>query len=236
MIKPSDLLLGISLGLIAGYVDTAGFVALFGLFTAHVTGNFVLIGTEIARPSGAHVLLLKFLAIPAFAAGVVLARLFDVRCAHRGTNPARPLLLMELLLLVGFMLAGLVAGPVMDAQAPLVLICGMLGAAGMGVHNAAGKLQFARIAPTTVMTGNVTQLLVDMTDIVTGHANDAVRARFVKFLWPVLAFAVGCIAGGTAYVWFGFWCMLPMLLLLAWLAVLDWPLPAPAAGPVAKPA
>ena len=36
------------LAAIAGYVDTLSFVALFGLFTAHVTGNFVLIGAETA--------------------------------------------------------------------------------------------------------------------------------------------------------------------------------------------
>lgn len=229
MMKPSDLFLGVSLGLVAGYVDTAGFVALFGLFTAHVTGNFVLIGTEIARHTGGHVLLLKFLAIPAFAAGVVAARLLDFRCARLAHNPARPLLLMQLVLLTGFMVAGLAASPIDDARAPLVLLCGMLGAAGMGVHNAAGKLEFARLAPTTVMTGNVTGILIDATDMATGRATGAVRERFVKFFWPVLAFAIGCVAGGTAYVWIGFWCLLPALLLLAWLAVLDWPAPAPVA-------
>lgn len=230
MMKPSDLLLGVSLGLIAGYVDTAGFVALFGLFTAHVTGNFVLIGTELARPSAGHVLLLKLLAIPAFAAGVIVARLLDFRCARLQHNPARPLLLMQLVLLTGFMVAGLAAAPDLDAQAPLVLVAGMLGAAGMGVQNAAGKLEFARLAPTTVMTGNVTGILIDATDMATGRATPAVRERFAKFFWPVLAFAIGCIAGGSAYMWFGFWCLVPALALLAWLAVLDWPVPVPAAA------
>ncbi len=30
-----------------GYVDTAGFLALQGLFTAHVTGNFVTLGAAV---------------------------------------------------------------------------------------------------------------------------------------------------------------------------------------------
>jgi len=34
----------------AGYVDTAGFLALHGLFTAHVTGNFVTLGAALVMP------------------------------------------------------------------------------------------------------------------------------------------------------------------------------------------
>src|ERR1700733_15899285 len=35
------------LSLNAGFVDTAGFLALQGLFTAHVTGNFVTLGASL---------------------------------------------------------------------------------------------------------------------------------------------------------------------------------------------
>ena len=55
----------------AGFVDTVGFVALFGVFTAHVTGNFVLLGAQLARPGqGAAI---KLLAFPAFIVAVAAA-------------------------------------------------------------------------------------------------------------------------------------------------------------------
>src|SRR3954463_1939312 len=56
------------LSFIAGYVDTAVFIGLFGLFTAHVTGNFVLIGSQLVHRTGE--VWPKLLAFPAFILGV----------------------------------------------------------------------------------------------------------------------------------------------------------------------
>ena len=70
-----DSALPIGLSFVAGYVDTVGFIALFGLFTAHVTGNFVLIGSELARSSSN--VLLKLLVFPAFIVAVAFARILE---------------------------------------------------------------------------------------------------------------------------------------------------------------
>lgn len=60
------------LGFNAGYVDTAGFLALGGLFTAHVTGNFVTLGAALIQGNSGAVS--KLLALPMFCLAVMLAR------------------------------------------------------------------------------------------------------------------------------------------------------------------
>jgi len=79
----------------------------------------------------------------------------------------------------------------------------------MGVQNASGRLVLSTLTPTTVMTGNATQLVIDVVDMLRGAADDATRQRSIKFVGPVIAFGVGCIAGAFAYVAAGF----PALLL-----------------------
>jgi len=47
-----------------GFVDTAGFLGLAGLFTAHVTGNFVTLGAALVL--GSHGIIGKNPALPEF--------------------------------------------------------------------------------------------------------------------------------------------------------------------------
>src|SRR3974390_3921340 len=44
---PVPLLMPVLLSLVAGYVDSYTYLALFGLFAAQVTGSFVIAGAEV---------------------------------------------------------------------------------------------------------------------------------------------------------------------------------------------
>jgi uncharacterized membrane protein YoaK (UPF0700 family) len=209
---------GVALGFLAGYVDTLGFLALFGLFTAHVTGNFILIGAALADP-GRGAVLLKFLAFPAFIAGVAVARILIVVVERRGAVALRPALLLQLVLLAGFMACGVAASPVGERASLLAMTAGLLGAAAMGVHSATSRLLLSHLAPTSMMTGNVTQIVIDLVDAVRGANDPGLSARCSKFIWPLVAFAVGCIAAAFGFRWFGFVALvIPVLILLGLLA------------------
>ena len=210
---------GISLGFLAGYVDTLGFVALFGLFTAHVTGNFVLIGAALAKASHASIAL-KLLAFPAFILGVAVARLLSVAAERRGGSALRVALLLELVLLLGFMVCGMLAEPLTSEPGALAMAAGLLGAAGMGAHSAISRLLLAHLAPTSMMTGNVTQIVIDSVDVLRGAADGATRDRCVKFFWPLLGFAVGAVLAAFAYLAVGFVALaVPLAILLVLIAL-----------------
>jgi len=209
-----------SLGFVAGYVDTLGFVALFGLFTGHVTGNFVLIGAEMAHPQGGP-LLLKFLAFPAFIIGVAVARLMIGALVRRGLHALVSAYWLQLLLLIAFMVVGCMASPIGEVPTVMSIAAGCVGAMAMGAHSGSGRLLLSHLAPTSAMTGNVTQLIIDAVDVLTGTANDTVRQRCVKFLWPVLAFAVGAVGAAFAFQYAGWGAMFLPIAVLSYLIFLE---------------
>jgi uncharacterized membrane protein YoaK (UPF0700 family) len=165
--------------------------------------------------------LIKLLAFPAFVVAVALTRVVLLYLERRGKPPLRSLFALQLVFLIGFMLAGWAALPLNNAEAPVALLAGMLGAASMGVQNATSRLALNQLTPTTVMTGNVTQLVIDVVDIARGAADHAVRQRSVKFLWPIVAFALGAIGGAYAYVHLYFLALLLPIGILGCLALIQ---------------
>jgi len=215
-----NLLQAAGLAFLAGYVDTLGFVALFGLFTAHVTGNFILIGAALADASQMSILL-KFLAFPSFIVGVAGAHLFIVAIGRHGGPSLALALSLELLLLLGFMLSGILATPLGTVVSPVAMVAGLLGTAAMGVHSAISRLLLGHLAPTSMMTGNVTQIVIDMIDVLRGVADTFTAARCMKFFWTILAFGIGSIAAAFAYHAWGFAALTVPILVLLGLIVLD---------------
>jgi uncharacterized membrane protein YoaK (UPF0700 family) len=96
----------------------------------------------------------------------------------------------------------------------------------MGVQNAHSRLVARPGVPNTVMTGNVTQVILDVLDLcsprVGADVKAAARARATKMLPAIVAFGLGAIAGAFGYRTFGFWALLLPVIGLAWLAMQAW--------------
>ncbi|MDR7269491.1 uncharacterized membrane protein YoaK (UPF0700 family) [Pelomonas saccharophila] len=197
------------LALAAAYVDTCGFIGLFGLFTAHVTGNFVLIGAELV--SHHDQILTKLLALPVFLVSVLLTAQAEFVLQRRGKPATAWLLGIEALFIAA---AALAAWRLPAPGRPDDMVTMSLGftlIAAMGVQNALMRTSLAGPVQTTVMTGNVTQTAIDLLSLASGRADAAVRTRIYN-AWPaILAFAVGSALGAAGYAWVGFDCL--------WLAV-----------------
>jgi uncharacterized membrane protein YoaK (UPF0700 family) len=198
-------------------VDTCGFIALFGLFTAHVTGNLVLIGAELVGPDRG--ILTKLTALPTFVAVVAGTRFTAGRLEAADISPVRPLLLLEAALLFGFMALGMAIEPPRHANAWPEMAAGLVGVAAMAVQNAAARILFASDLPSTVMTGNVTQVVIDLVDLCRPQPNRErakIVARVAKTALVVGSFSLGALSGAYGFSTWGFVCLaVPALLVLA---------------------
>jgi uncharacterized membrane protein YoaK (UPF0700 family) len=187
----------ILLAFAAGYCDTSTFVAANEVFSAHVTGNFVVLAYDLVKHAELSAWI-KLLTLPVFIIAVVTG-------GWIGRTTPRPyrLTIMEgcLLLLAGagaiilrpFYHPGIGSFPVM-----LIVFA-------MGLQNAFGKLFVKEtIGPTTMMTGNVTQLALDISRCLhSGFREPEALKDLRQGMVNVGAFLAGCIAGGFLAGLFG---------------------------------
>jgi uncharacterized membrane protein YoaK (UPF0700 family) len=202
----------------SGFVDTLSFIALFGLFAAHVTGNFVLIATSIAEFR--HGLWIKLIAIPVFLLAAVLTRLYIIRRERHELDAAAHVMFGQAALLAVFMAVAVYHTPFKHHEDFGAIVTGLLAASAMAVQNTAARTFLSGLPPTTVMTGNMIQVIVDLVDIAHGHGPlEAKRTRLAKLGPMLLAFIAGTMLGAVGYVTAGFYALIVPIVAVAGLAM-----------------
>lgn len=214
------------LSLTAGYVDTAGFLALQGLFTAHVTGNFVTLGASLALGTSGAVA--KLLALPVFCAVVMAVRLLSSALTPRWRFVFEAMLSLKILLLIVGGALAIEFGPFQNGDSWQAVITGMVLVAAMAIQNAVHRIYLGSAPPSTLMTGTTTQIMIDLADMIYARDNlpaGQIRSRVAMMSKNVIIFALGCAAAALLYAHYNVWCFVvpPLLGALSLLARLTEP-------------
>ncbi len=213
-----------ALGFVAGFADTATFIHLSGLFSSHVTGNFVMLAASITKGANDGELL-KILAVPVFVLTVFGATLVHDR--HQADKPETALD-RRLAPAAGILL--LVAAAIAFAYGRRVTstdfttgdaLAGIVAVVAMGIQNAMHRFAAPLGPTTTVMTGNLTQLTVMASRSLLRGAPPAEKAPAQPFSLSgmaglALAFGAGCAVSAFLTLAFGLISLaVPGLLLIA---------------------
>src|SRR6202161_1149551 len=152
------------LSLNAGFVDTAGFLALQGLFTAHVTGNFVTLGASLVLGTSGAVA--KLLALPVFCVVVIAIRLLSSALLRRKLPALKIVLGLKVILLIAGAALAIHFGPFGNGDAWQAVVTGLALGAAMAIQNAAHRIHLGSAPPSTLMTGTTTQIMIDLADMI----------------------------------------------------------------------
>jgi uncharacterized membrane protein YoaK (UPF0700 family) len=209
------------LGFNGGYVDTVGFLALNGLFTAHVTGNFATLGAALVM--GESGTIDKALALPVFCLTIGLLRLFSYFLVKIKVDAYGAMLVIKLFLLSLGALLAIQYSPFIDGNSIIAITTGLIFVAAMAIQNAVHRAHLFNNAPTTAMTLTITQVMLDVGDLLHGvnsEKKSEIYIRLKSMIPAVIIFAVGCAIGALFFNAVRMWSFLvpPVILIcLIWI-------------------
>ena len=208
------------LGMTAGAVDVTGFLALGGLFTAHITGNLVILAAHYVTGSFGEIA--PLLSAPVFVVVLGIITVMFIRKPIPFIR--RTLLVVQALLLASFLAFGIWFGPFADPNSRMAVFVGMLGVAVMATQNAVVRLALPGHPTTAVMSTNATEVAVDLATLARCLLQPTkvskIRSRADVTTLAVLGFVVGVVGGAVLEIHFGLW----SLTFPSFLAVLAIPL------------
>jgi uncharacterized membrane protein YoaK (UPF0700 family) len=214
-------LLILALSVIAGSVDVIGFLGLGALFIAHITGNLVVLAARTA--AGEHAPAAHLLSVPVFIIVLFATRLLAAALDRFRIATLRPLLLLQFLLLAGFLAVSIEVGSPADPSAAVMIFAAMLGVSAMAVQNVLVQISLKEAPSTAVMTTNLTRFVADLVEVWLG-SDPAGRARAVararRTGTAIAGFVIGACLGAWCQARLGLWSLaMPTGLALAALAI-----------------
>ena len=192
------------LSVIAGMVDVIGFLTL-GIFTAHVTGNIVVIGALIVRHN--RVSPAQILAIPVFIFAVAATWAIAKAFGKRGASLMRPLLLIQFLLIICLLIFSVITKPSANPHGLMATIAAMIAVTTMACQFALLRLTLPVAPSTAVMTGNLTNAVLSFMDSRSEEQpliEDSGR-RLRSALHLLFGFFVGSVVATAALMYVGDW-------------------------------
>jgi uncharacterized membrane protein YoaK (UPF0700 family) len=193
------------LSVIAGMVDLIGFLTLGNIFTAHITGNLVVIAALAVREGKMNPA--QVLAIPVFIFAVAVTWLLARVSGRRGRALMQLLLLVQFLLLTGVLIFSIITKPAANPHGLMAGIAVMIAVSAMACQFALLRLALPVAPSTAVMTGNLTNTVLSMLDSLPRSqpliAGDAERLRGSLHL--LIGFFAGCVVAAAAVSLLGEW-------------------------------
>jgi uncharacterized membrane protein YoaK (UPF0700 family) len=192
-----------TLALLAGVTDVTSWILLGGLFTAHITGNLVVLAANLV--SGTPPRFAAVLALPVFAVIVVASTLVARRFGPDRRERRRKVLLgAQAALLVAAAVLSFTTHASAHPDAPIAVVIGLCAVAAMAVQNAYLHLVPEHAPATAVMTGNFTAATIALVDLVNSRGTSATARALWASSWRLIAgFVAGCLVGAVASTVFG---------------------------------
>ncbi|MBO9729836.1 MAG: DUF1275 domain-containing protein [Chitinophaga sp.] len=187
---------------VAGFCDTATFVSGDSIFSAHVTGNFIVFAAQVSAGGASAMAWTKLLTFPVFVIAVIIGGWLAEK--YQG----RYMILLTEGIILSFCGLGAIILPMLTGMEErlIIYLIVMLTVLGMGLQNAFGKLYGKEThGPTTMMTGNVTQAALDLGNVIRKgiRGNEVSISGLRKQFITIGGFLAGCILGAVLSRWIG---------------------------------
>ena len=181
-----------ALSVVAGMVDLTGFYTLGNVFTAHVTGNLVVVTAALV--GGEPLRVAQALAIPVFMLAVAAVWLIARSSGRQSVGLVRLLLMVQFVLLATVLMVGVLAKPSTQPHGLTAGAVAMIAVAAMACQFALLRLAMPHVISTAVMTGNLTNFVLTSMDLASGKPSGSAeqKSRWVQSVLLLGGFLCGC--------------------------------------------